>query len=252
MATKPFNKTVMDHVERRVDELLSRMYAQFPIPLSEEQQVSVWRGLYPKPVIEAYDTLRSIGYALSSDSTNQDSFLIILHNEVYRVVFVTRGNQLLRSSEQSLHSSIKVRLPDGDLDTCSDLIMSLDQASKLIPDLDGFTEWCKASSKFEREHIQAEATLRHFMGIITTCGQWARIVPELVTLLPLSAQADVKNSTKNSPWPDKWATYDKAAVKTMSDTIVRCMLMTDTDRQCRIFSHRHIRQPRVEYVGTLI
>lgn len=201
-------------------------------PLSLDEKVAMWHWEIDRELLDAIELMKQCDYRVEHVYVDNVVFVVpewrlgirwynregrpflgVPRNGPHKIKLHKHGNALLR--EISAKSLFDV-LGEG-------------QATKL-------DEWAKTAADVGVQSVEAKHTIRQVFGMIKTAGQLRRMVPDLIQYLPDYMQKDLATQERRSPFPDKWAEYDKARIDRMLVTLARGHLVKSmTDPSVRVY-----------------
>lgn len=200
----------IDAVLGRVKRLVQRPRGLLKYPLSEQQEFMLWHYKHPRDEVTAYLLLLGRGYVCSSLTSPKSYIDVLTSASTIRVMLSSRQGYLWNSKARCVRMDpTMIAMAIGD-----------DAAIE-------FVKWAREYAQFRTLGAKAVNTVGAALNTAGTVGQFARMLPELMPLMPADAQATAAQAQRESRLPAQWATFDRRKIHLAIDHLTRCMLMPE-------------------------
>jgi hypothetical protein len=195
-------------------DVLKNTVAFLDCPMTDEQMLAVWFDGYPQPVLDAIEILQDAHFLAVHEGAHDATPTFAVRELGVGVRFKLRsGQRLFRIVPQyGRHRLPLVKCGHVNL---RNVLWSTFEKVLDSSERKAVIDWVNATAECTVKHKEVKQTIEEVCKMLSTAGQLKRMVPDLVGYLPPSLQEAVMEQKRASPFPDAWASYDKARVDRM-------------------------------------
>jgi hypothetical protein len=211
------------HLASALRDVLKNTVAFLDCPMTDEQMLAVWFDGYPQPVFDAIEILKDAQFIGEFDGATEATPTFAVRELGVGVRFKLRSGQRLfrRIPVAGRHRLPLVKYGHVNLRnvlwSTFEKVLSTDERKAVI-------DWANAAAECSVKHKEVKQTIGEVCKMLSTAGQLKRMVPDLVGYLPPRLQEAVMEQKRASPFPDAWASYDKARVDRMLSALAEGLL----------------------------
>lgn len=214
MARRRIEVASVANLNAALRDVLKNTVAFLDCPMTDEQMLAVWFDGYPQTVLDAIEVLRDAHFLAEHEGAYAATPTFAVRELGVGVKFKLRSDlRLFRSPP--IHGRWRIPLVKIGHVNLRNVLWSSFEKVLTTDERKAAIDWVNAAAECTVKHREVKQTIEDVCKMLSTAGQLKRMVPDLVGYLPPNLQQAVMEQKRASPFPEQWASYDKARVDRM-------------------------------------